>query len=425
MKTDASPTTATTAEKLAEWKAHWPLVLAASAGFSFYSVATYSTGLFMEPLQQAFGWNRSTVTSGLSIAALAALPLSPFVGVLIDKWGSRRLAIPSLILTALVMASFGLVNGTLPMWYALWSAYAIIALGIKATVWTAAISSVFTASRGLALGIVMSGTAVAQILAPPIVRWLIDTWGWRQGYIWISLGWAAPALILVVLFLFDAHDINKRTARATGKPTAALALLPGLTIQEALRSPALWKIGAASFLTMFFGVAVLIHQVPIMTEAGLTRTRAAELASLAGFAGIAGKLITGWLMDRMHAARISGITLGLAAIAFGMLLEPVRSPVTIVIAMMIIGYSGGAKLQIGAYLTSRYGGLRNFGKIYGVITSLVGLSVAMGPLLASRAFDIAGDYSPFLIAAIPGSLISGLLIFSLGPYPTRDVVQKA
>ncbi len=406
-----------------EWKAYWPLVLACSVGFSFHSVATYSLGLFMTPLSNEFGWNRTQISAGLTVAALLAIPLSPIVGAMIDRWGSRRLAIPGLVLTGGAIAGFGLANGSMTQWLFLWTTYAVLSLGIKSTMWTAAISSMFASSRGMALAVTLSGTAVAQILSPPITHWLIDSLGWRQAFFWLGVGWAAPALVLCVLFLYDAHD-RRRAAAKAGKPSP-VGELTGLSVAQAVRSRALWQVAIATLIIMVLTIGFIVHQVPILTEAGVSRERAAWLASFAGVAGITGKLFTGYLLDRFRANWIGGITMGIAALAFVLLLEPFRSPTAILVAMFVIGYSSGCKLQICAYLTSRYGGMKNFGKVFGVMSSLIAVGAGIGPVLAGAVHDISGSYTPMVLAGIPAALFAGVLLLLLGPYPVWGETPEA
>ncbi|CAN7655090.1 MFS transporter [Phenylobacterium sp. LjRoot219] len=408
----ARPETAAT-----EWRAHWPLVLAAMAGFSFHSISTYTTGLFIEPLSREFGWSRAQIAGGLTIPALMTVPFAPVIGACIDRWGTRRLAIPGLLLGIVAIAAFGFADGSIAQWMGLWTFYGLVALAVKSTVWTAAVSSVFTAGRGLALGVVLSGTAVTQILAPPLSQWLIAEVGWRQAYFWLSAGWGLPVLLLVIFCMFDAFDRDRRAAsRETGAATNR-PNLPGLSFRDALRSVALLRIGASSLIMMFIGIAVIVHQVPILTSVGVSRSNAAWLASVGGVAGIAGKLITGWMTDRWNAGAVGAITLATPAIAFALLLAPFRTPTLIVAAMIIISYAVGTTLQICAYLTSRYAGMRSFGKVFGVISSLIAIGVGVGPVIAGTVFDQFGSYAPFLLAGIPGSVICGLLILNLGPYP--------
>lgn len=401
-----------------EWKTYWPLVLASVIGFSFHSISTYSTGLFMEPLNQEFGWTRAQVSAGLAIAAILSVPLAPLVGAMIDRWGTRRLALPGLVITAFSLASFGLASGSTLQWLGLWTFYAIVSLSVKSTIWTAAVSGVFVTSRGLVLAVVLCGTAITQTLAPPITQWLIEDFGWRVAYFSLGLGWGLPALVLAAFCLYDVHD-HRREAIKSGKVEQAPALL-GLNIREALRSVTLYRIGLATLIIMVLTIGVIVHQVPILTEAGISLQKAAYLASLGGIAGIVGKLVTGYLMDRYAAGWVGGLTLAALAIAFLLLLDPIRTPTLIVVSMVIIGYSAGCKFQICAYLTSRYGGMRNFGKIFGVMSSLIALGAGLGPLLAGVVYDIFGSYEPLLVAGIPGSIICGLLLIGLGPYPVWE-----
>ena len=168
---------------MAEWRKGWPLVLAGIVGFGFYSVMIYSIGLFMQPIGDEFGWGRSQLSIGLSMASILSIPLSPIIGAMIDRWGSRRLAIPGLILISASISAFALTNGSTTQWIVLWLFYAVCSLGVKATMWIAAVTSVFSAGRGLALAVTMTGAAFAQIIVPPYAQWLIAEFGWRAAWV--------------------------------------------------------------------------------------------------------------------------------------------------------------------------------------------------------------------------------------------------
>lgn len=400
------------------------MVAAAMAGLSFATFAIYAMGLFIEPLSREFGWTRAQISSGLSTTALFAVPLSPVVGALIDKWGSRRLAIPGVILVACAYAALSLASGSLTQWFGLWVAYGCVALAIKTTVWTAAVSSVFNASRGLALAVALCGAALAQTIAPLLAQWLIDGYGWRHAFFWMGFGWGGLVLALVLLFFFDARDHGRRAA-ALSKVAAVRPVLAGLTLSEGMRSAPLLRIAAALLIATFLGVAMTVHKVPILTEGGLSRQAAAQIAASAGVAGIFGKLLCGWLVDRWHSGWIAGLVLGLPASAFVMLLEPLRTPVLTICAMLIFGFTAGAYLQVLTYLTTRYGGMRNFDKIFGFMASLMALGSAVGPVVAGMVYDHFGSYTPLLIGGIPAGLVCGFLVSGLGPYPDWNARDSA
>lgn len=400
-----------------EWRTHWPLVLASAAGFSLHTVSSYVIGLVMEPLQAEFGWTRAQISVVSVIPAIIMVLLSPSIGGVIDRYGSRRLAIPSLVLTGVSLASISLTNGSLAQWYLLWLFYGLVSLGIKATIWTAAISNAFSAARGLALGVVLCGTAVSQIAAPPLAQWLTDEYGWRQAYLWLGLGWSAPCVLLAIFFLYDSRDRVRLSMDRRQEEAKPGIVLSGLTLRQALRNVALIRIGVSTLITMFIGTAILIHQVPILTSVGVSRGDAAWLASLSGAAAIGGKLLTGWMADRWNAGLVGALTLLMPVVAYFMLIQPQQLAWWYVIAMMIIGYTTGAKLQICAYLTARYAGMAHFGKIFGVMTSLVGIGGGLGSVVAGSIYDKFGTYGPLLWAGVLTSLSCSALIFRLGSYP--------
>jgi predicted MFS family arabinose efflux permease len=404
-----------------EWRRNWTLVLACALGFSFSSVINYCFGLFIEPLGKEFGWSRAQISIGLTIASLLSVLISPVIGMLIDRWGVRRLALPGLFLLSVSMASFALANGSMTQWLALWAIFAIIDLSVKSTVWTTAVAGAFDMERSLAIAFTLGGVSLCQILAPPLAQALIADFGWRVAFVALGAGWGSVALLLAFLFLYDARGRNRRDGREDAAPAARDVL--GLTLREALVSVPLIRIGAATFITMLLGIAVLVHQIPILTAGGISRQHAAYIASLGGIAGVAGKFTTGWLMDRKDPGTVGASILAVSAIAYGLLLDNIRSVPLTVIAIVVTGFAAAAKLQICAYMTSRYAGMRNFGAIFGIMSSLIALGSGIGPFLAGVIYDRSGTYDPLIIASVIGTLISAALIARLGRYPVLDRLQ--
>ena len=398
-----------------EWKSSWTLVLAASMGFSFFSIMLAATGLFMEPLTREFGWSRTLLSSGPSIAVTITAVLSPFFGVLLDRYGSRRLVLPGLILTMLSIAAFSLADGSQVQWLVLWSVFGIAAVSIKSTAWTAAVLGVFERSRGLALGLTLSGTALAQATVPPLGNWLIGAFGWRGAFVWLAIGWGGITFLLCLLFFFDARDRSK--AKSAVAQSVDEANLTGLTPKQALRDSALWRVGISNFVVMLMTIGLSIHLFPILTEAGVSRASAAWLTSLTGIAGFAGKIATGALLDRFRPNLIGGVTLGVTAVVFLLLMKDVRTPALIIVAMLVNGYAFGTKTQITGFLTASYGGMKHFGVIYGVMAALMALASGLGPMVAGFTYDHMGGYGPFLLAGAIACALSGVLMITLPAYP--------
>ncbi|MFA7586269.1 MAG: MFS transporter [Novosphingobium sp.] len=407
----------------AEWRIGWPVVLATFFGFSFLSLMAGSLSVFMEPLGREFGWSRTTLSLGMSLSNGISAFLSPVFGLAIDRFGSRRVALPGLVLTMLAIAAFSLLDGTLTQWVAFWAVYAFVSITVKATVWTAAVAGFFDKGRGLAMGLTLCGTAASQAILPPLAVWLIDTVGWRLAYVWLSFGWGGLTFALCWCFLKDARKVLP-VRRSEGNVNPAEASVPGLTRAQAWRNPALVRIAVSTLIVMTVTGGLNLHQIQILTATGVSRTNAAWLASMAGIAGIAGKLITGTLMDRYRPNWVGGATLGATTLAFAFLVDGVASPVVIVVAMLVNGYTAGTKMQICGYLTARYGGLRHFGAIYGGMNSLIVLGTGLGQILAGATFDLTGAYTLFLIVGAVGCAGCGLLLVTLPAYPEWEKPEE-
>lgn len=400
-----------------EWKAHWPVVLAAMFGISFGSIPTATLGLFMVPLEQEFGWSRTQISSGMMVFAIVGLVLTPFAGALVDKFAARRLVVPGLVLSGLAFAAFGLMSGPLYQWFLIWIAYTLTSLLIRSMVWNSAISKIFTAGRGLAIACVLSGLAITQSAAPILAHLFIENFGWRGAYPGIGLGWAGLALILVLLFFHEAGPKRQPAGQAKQGAPSPTSVPGGLTLRQALRSWPVLRIAFAITVQAMIGAAVAVHLVPILTASGITRAEAAILASVLGICSVAGKLLTGWLVDRIESGFLPLIVFALPAVGYMVLLQGSSEMIVLGLGVACLGYGSGAGLQMATYLTTRYAGLRHFGKIFGLISSMMGLAAGAGPLIAGMIYDTTGAYTAFLAFAVPALLASGIAVFRLGKYP--------
>lgn len=402
-----------------EWRRGWPIVVAAMAGFSFFSVLLSATGLFIEPLEREFGWDRATLSMGPAIATAVTALLSPFYGALIDRFGSRRLGLPGVAVTMAATCMFAFASGSKAQWVVMWVIFGFILTSIKSTIWTTAVAGAFSKGRGLALGLAVTGPAIAQTLVPPLGNFLIESFGWRSAYVWFGLGWGGITLLLCWLFLTDAHDRKAKEAKA-GLVARPVVILPGLTRRQALRSLALAQVAVSSFIVMMMTIGLAMHLFPILTEAGVPRTQAAWLLSLGGIAGIIGKLATGALLDRFRPNWTGSLTMGVTSVTFAVLIWWLDSTPALVLALIINGYAAGSKTQITAFLTAGYAGMRNFGMIYGVMSALVALASGLGPWVAGKVYDVAGNYEPFLWAGAIACALGGAILLALPPMPNWE-----
>lgn len=402
-----------------EWQDGWKLVLASFTGFYSFSIIISAMSAFMGPMGEEFGWSRTLLSAGTSISAIVTMVLSPVFGMLLDRFGTRRIAVPGVAMSAIVVVLMATNTGSGSYWLALWLVYALAGLFVNTPVWAQAVSSLFDKSRGLALGVALAGATAAHSTIPPLSVFLIDELGWRMAFVVLGGGLGSVAWLVCLLLFYDARDRDRlRPARTPDEAGgAATRALTGLTLAEAWRSTALWRIGISIMVIMALTIGFLVHQIEILVGTGVTRGNAAMLAGLAGAMGVVGKLVTGWLIDRYPGNLVGGLTMSTAGIAFALLIGGIASPVLIVLAMLVNGYTAGAKLHITSYLTVQHAGMRNFGKVYGVISSMVAVGSGSGTILAGWIYDTTGSYEPFLMGGSVALVASAALMLSLPRYP--------
>jgi MFS family permease len=398
-----------------EWRAHWRVVLASALGVGLMSLPVYSGGVFIAPLERAFGWSRGAISSGLMINALVAVALGPCIGLAIDRQGPRRFA---LIGTALICAAFallGAVNGALWSWWGVWALISVGAVCIHPMVWTSAISSLFTASRGVALAVALCGTSLASALCPVLGEHLIAHYGWRLAYVGLAAVFAVLAVPAVFLLFHSPRD---RRAPTTARPceAASAASLHGAPARQGLKSWRFIRLLAAAACMALTATTCVMSLVPILVWSGQPRASAAGIAGAAGLTTILGRLTAGWLVDRMNGNLVAAASVGAPISAYLLLLLAPGSAAATA-AALILGLALGAELDTVAFLTTRHFGLRSFGFLFSVIGAALNLAVATGPLLASLVYDATGSYAPVLWAFIPVAGVGALLFATLGAYP--------
>ncbi len=392
---------------LTEWRGFGTLPFAAMFGYSVSVIHIYGIYPYILPITSEFGWSRAEFTGAFTLAilfqALCAVPL----GMLVDRFGSRRLGLAGIVMVCAAFTVLGRASGGLVNWYLIWGLITLVALPVQATVWTSAVASRFTKSRGMALAVTLCGASVAQFVFPPLATWLIGAYGWRTAFVWHGLIWLAVVLPFVFFFFRGANDQGQAQA-----PQRA-AHEGSTTFAEGLRSTVYLRLFFASLAFTFTVVALNFQFMPILDGWGIEPTAAAWLASLTGIASVAGRLTTGWLIDRYRAARVGGSVFLLPVIAVLLLLFGRDIAVSPAAVAILLGLTLGAEVDVIVYLTTRFFGLKSFGALYGGLLAALSIGTAIGPLVASTIYDASKSYDQFFWLAIAMLLASSAALFSL------------
>ena len=395
----------------AEWKAYWGVPLAGALGYATSVIHIYGLGVYIEPIAQGFGWTRATTTFGLTIATLIQALFGVPIGMLVDKVGPRVLGVIGVPLTCAAFALLGTADGSAWQWYALWVVMAMATLPVQATIWTAAVASRFAHARGLAFALTLCGASVAAALFPWLGAKLIAAHGWQSAMAWQALIWGLVAWPVILVLFRGANDTRRTERDGTPEPDTSAPAIEGMSFREGLASSIYLRLMLASLLFTFTILALVVHFVPILTDAGLGTAQAAGMASIIGLFSIAGRLATGFLLDRFPASRV-GAAIFLLPVASSLVLLLAGAKGAAAVAVLV-GLTLGAEVDVIVYLATRHFGLKAFGALYGGLLVALSVGTALGPLAAAAVYDATGSYDAFLVLTLALMAASSAAIASL------------
>ena len=403
-----------------EWRRGWRLPFVAALGYGLGNVFGHSFGVYVAPLEAEFGWSRGEISSAFTVISLVLAAFLPFIGRLIDRYGPRRIAIPGAIFYCCALAALSLTGPSLWSWWALWALVGLAGVTVQAPVWTAAVSSRFHRTRGTALAITFLGGAITTTFLPILCTWLIGEYGWRGAYVGMAGICAILVIPLVAMAFYDARDMGGKDQRE--KPAAVAAQAPE-NVRATLLSSRFIRLSLAAFLLMIGITALLIHFIPILGSAGLTPVQAAGAASLIGIGSILGRLLCGYLLDRISGALVGGLAFGFPAVVAGLLMMFDGSLGNAMVIAFAFGVCVGGEVDVLAYITGRHFGLKSYGTLFAILVAIQNLAYAIGPPLAGTLYDRTGGYDLFLTISMPLFLVAALLVATLGRYPEETERQ--
>ncbi|CAN5772404.1 MFS transporter [soil metagenome] len=399
----------------------WWVVLVAGIGlfFCYIPMVSFTFGLFAEPLIREFNWSRTGISLAFSISLIAMCLAMPVVGRLVDRFGGRKVIVPSVLVLGLCFVSFYFLSGSLGQFYAIYLVMGLVGGGSATLPYCGVVSHWFDKKRGLALSLAAAGAGLGSLVVPPVVQLLISAVGWRNAYVLMGATITLVTAPTVTIFLKERPQmmglLPDGDAVENAAPEKEGGQEQGVSGKEALRSGTFWMICVAFFFVAASAIGCLIHLVPMLTDRGASAQSAAMATALLGGASLVGGLIAGYLLDRFFASYVAiGFFTG-AAIGIFCLWSGTVGGLAF-IAAFLIGLGMGAAGQIIPYLVSRYFGLLSFGEIYSYALISFSLGGVVGPLLMGLSFDSTGSYRFGLTVFFLTTLIATGLMMRLGPY---------
>jgi MFS family permease len=381
----------------------------------------FSLAVFLQPMSVDTGWSRTGISTAMTIDFLAMGVAAFGWGALSDRWGTRAVVLAGGVLqgAGLVLASRATSLFEFQLLYGL-------IIGVAAGSSYAPVMSVVTAwfdkNRSLAVSLVSAGMGMAPLTVAPFARWLITAYDWRPAMLIIG--------VVAWILMIPASLLIRRAPAQTAAPTRGVATPVaefaggGMTVAQALRTPQFAALALAHFACCAAHSGPIFHMVTYAIGCGIPAMAAVSVYSVAGFAGLGGRLLLGVAADRLGAKPVLVAGLMVQALAAGTYLFVAHLGEFYALSV-IFGIAYGGVMPLYAILAREYFGIRIMGTVFGAISMAASLGMALGPGMGGWVFDTYASYAWLYVGSFAVGLAAVAVALTFRPVPAPAKLRAA
>jgi|TARA_B110000438_G_scaffold102132_1_gene101062 sugar phosphate permease len=412
-------------------------IVGAGGMVQWYTSAIFWRGFqaFVPPILETFGWSRGVTGAAISIQRGESGLISPFVGVILDKYGPRKAMAFGVLLTG---GGFVYMSQMQSLWQ-FYVAIGLLTLGMSFgtfIVFVVTVANWFVRKRARALAILMSFSAIGGITLPLLVA-SIDTFGWREVMLACGIGFWLIGFPATLVMRKQPEDYGMvpdggpdDESLASGKASQVGGIREqAITMRQAIKLRFFWQLAIVTSLGQLVSSTNLFHFAALL-DYGMTAALAAAAAgavAIGDLSGRAGIAVIGDRFDKRKMLTIAMImqTIGVAGLAginadvFGINLGLWPLPLFVV----FFGLGFGSSIPLRLSILGDYFGRTSYGSIVGLTSSVNAVFGAAGPALVGFIYDGTDSYrlgfttlAIMLVISIP---------LALGLEPAGRVAAKA
>jgi MFS family permease len=380
----------------------------------------YCFPVFVQSLIDEFGWTMTQISVAAALWAIVYGFSGPVIGILIARFGVMKTMLGAAVISSLTLVGYASIQ-------ALWMLYAIMfgagfaMAGTTLVPAQTAITNWFNKYRGRAMSLMMLGIGSGGFLLPPLNEYLIRTLGWRQTWL-VAFGvtWLLVIPLIVVFVRTKPSELGLLPdGAAVGEGSASD--VSGLPVKQAIASATFWLIFATYVLQLMGLSAMNFHFVPyLIQEAHYTPQQAASFLGFTVLLSIPGRLLFGWMADRISPAvvlAIVGILLACGPSLLEVLFVKMGLENVNLLWLYTVPYGLGiaGNAVVLPLLVSRCFGVLHFSKIMGLVMSGFAIGIVVGIPGAGKIFDATGSYEIAFLACIVIFVASSVLVMTIKP----------
>lgn len=389
------------------------------SNFLISGVSVWGFGVFIKPMREEMGWTTAQIALGFSIRSFEQGLMAPLTGVLVDRFGPRRMAIAGVFFLVAGLALFATVH-TITMYY---TASVLIAIGQSVgsfTAYSAALMRWFRRQRGRALGIMNAGNGAGYFVVPALVA-LIRVVGWRET---LTIGAIVVLAVTLPLALVVRNDPSERGQLPDGDGAASddvnvpAPSMLGMTVREAVRTPVFYLLALAQAANGAVVVGWVVHQIPHLEAQGFSLGAAATVGVVYAASQVLFRPASGLLGDRFGRRRMFVAAFFFQAV--GIVVFAMVSPERIYLLplyYLTFAFGQASWVVLQQATVADYFGPRRFATINGLVQAVQMPVGVASPVIAGAVFDQTGTYVPVFLAYGACSAIAGLSVLLIRRRP--------
>ena len=405
-------------------------IVATGGVVQWYTSAIFWRGFqaFVPPILSTFGWSHGATATAVSLQRSESGMISPFVGVLLDRYGPRKVMAFGVFVTG---SGFVLMSQMQTLWH-FYVTIALLTLGMSFgtyIVFVVTVANWFIEKRARALAILMTFSAVAGLTLPLLVA-SIEHFGWREMLMASGIGFwiiGFPATLVMKRrpedygLLPDGISDEGNQSQKSQNSRLQRVREHAITMRQAVKLRFFWQLAIVTSLGQLVSSTNLFHFAALL-EYGLTTALAATAAGSVAIGDISGRAGMAFLGDKFDKRKLLTIAMlmqtvgvmglaGINASIWGVNLGLWPLPFFVV----FFGLGFGASIPLRLSILGDYFGRTSYGSIVGLTSSVNALFGAAGPAIVGFIYDFSGTYRIGFTTLALAILISIPLTLTLEP----------
>ncbi len=391
----------------------WVMVAIAFAVILLGAGTRAAPGALLRPIQDDTGWTTSQITIAGALGLLLLGLGGPVSGILIDRFGVRRLTIGALGLTA---AGMGLSALSTEVWQ-LVLLFGVVS-GFGAGLLASSLGPIvanrwFITHRGLVVGVFGAAASAGQLIFFPVLTQLAISDSWRYAVVVLAAMVALSAIPAAILLRESPTAVGGRPlGLPEGAPPIATRADPGI-LRRAFRTPEFWLLAGTFFVCGATSNGVVgQHFIAHAVDHGFTPVIAAGALALMGVFNFVGTIASGLMTDRFDPRRLLLVYYSFRGVSL-LFLPAIHDSTDILLFSVLFGLDYIATVPPTVALTADVFGRHNVGIVYGWIYFAHMLGAAILAQVAAIIRDSAGDYTLAYLTAGWMAIAAGVVALML------------